>query len=406
MSIGKKILGTTMVLGLGLAGASLVAPSADAAPWAAPVAPLKCGVTAGMTGSLGHFADVAPLTPHASEINYFYQWGYTQGWSIACYENPTLTLSYVASGGTITITGISDGSAYGVIEESPFRNAYAVLQSGTGTDTSTVGYIFKPEQEVTRADNAVWAAHLLLLTLNVVDSTVSPWYTLDATVPYYITQLNASKWALDPGTTPASPNAVTGPDGKCGTSDDGTVAWIKSTSKSWAKFADVAEPGAGGATNNQQYVDQRHYGSIQFLANLIVDLKLDSSCNIVDGQRVTEGWESASDAYKYTWTWKDGSTSSRDFRPNASIARADFAAFMYRIAKVAKQTTATPTLNLSLRAPIDGWYSHQDDVYWLRGAGITTGYPDGLFHGELPVYRQDAAAFYFRMQNYIIYPQF
>jgi hypothetical protein len=398
-----------MVLGLGLAGASLVAPSADAAPLAQPVAPSNCKVTPGLTGSLGTFADVAPTTPHAAEINWFAKQQYTLGWSIACYANPTWSLDYSISGSTITITGISAGSTYGVIEESPFRNAYNTLPDLDGkatTDDYTVGYLYKPENVVTRGDNAVWAATLMLKAIHAVDNSIVVTALNNASYATTFTMLDASKWALKPGSAPAIAaypgNTVAGADDKCGTADDRAVVWVDSTSSSFVKFGDVADPAVTTPTINQRIVDNRHYGSITALANLIVDVKLDSSCNIISGQRLAEGWEGTTGDGSYWWTWKSLAGSKRDFRPDDTLARADFAAFIYRIAKAAKQIGTAPLINLSLSSAIPGYYSHQEDVYWLHGAGITTGYPDGLYHGELPVYRQDAAAFYFRIQNFLI----
>lgn len=40
---------------------------------------------------------------------------------------------------------------------------------------------------------------------------------------------------------------------------------------------------------------------------------------------------------------------------------------------------------------------HQQDIGWLKQEGIATGYSDSTFGGMIPVYRQDMAAFLFRM---------
>lgn len=44
--------------------------------------------------------------------------------------------------------------------------------------------------------------------------------------------------------------------------------------------------------------------------------------------------------------------------------------------------------------------SHREDITWLAFVGITEGYPDGTFRGMTPVYRQDMAAFLYRLSNY------
>ncbi|WP_163146987.1 S-layer homology domain-containing protein [Bifidobacterium ramosum] len=40
---------------------------------------------------------------------------------------------------------------------------------------------------------------------------------------------------------------------------------------------------------------------------------------------------------------------------------------------------------------------HVDDIEWLAGSGISSGYEDGTFHGMTSVYRQDMAAFLYRL---------
>lgn len=42
---------------------------------------------------------------------------------------------------------------------------------------------------------------------------------------------------------------------------------------------------------------------------------------------------------------------------------------------------------------------HADDIRWLGGSGVSTGYPDGTYRGMVSVYRQDMAAFLHRLDQ-------
>ena len=46
---------------------------------------------------------------------------------------------------------------------------------------------------------------------------------------------------------------------------------------------------------------------------------------------------------------------------------------------------------------VNGLTPHVEDIVWLQEQGVTEGYPDGSFGGELPILRQDMAAFLYRM---------
>lgn len=42
---------------------------------------------------------------------------------------------------------------------------------------------------------------------------------------------------------------------------------------------------------------------------------------------------------------------------------------------------------------------HADDIRWLGGSGVSTGYSDGTYRGMVSVYRQDMAAFLHRLDQ-------
>ena len=98
------------------------------------------------------------------------------------------------------------------------------------------------------------------------------------------------------------------------------------------------------------------------------------------------------------WKEADGSSTFRGMNP---VVRQDMAAFLRRLAKLGRKdggvTPKTDFTDVSDATP------HADDVRWLGGSGISTGYrnPNGTwrFEGMTSVYRQDMAAFLHRLDN-------
>ena len=84
------------------------------------------------------------------------------------------------------------------------------------------------------------------------------------------------------------------------------------------------------------------------------------------------------------------------FRGMTSVYRQDMAAFLHRLAsKGGKGKDVEPR---GFRDVTDST-PHADDIRWLGGSGVSTGYPDGSFGGMVSVYRQDMAAFLHRLDS-------
>ena len=86
------------------------------------------------------------------------------------------------------------------------------------------------------------------------------------------------------------------------------------------------------------------------------------------------------------------------FRPLASIARCDMAAFLERLG--ALMGAAEPGEGASF-TDVDGSTPHAASIAWLSGTGITTGFPDGTFRPLDTIVRCDMAAFLHRLDGLI-----
>ena len=99
------------------------------------------------------------------------------------------------------------------------------------------------------------------------------------------------------------------------------------------------------------------------------------------------------------WTLKDG---SREFRPFANVARADMAAFLFRLAKLWGLVTDDwqPTGIVGF-SDVSDKTPHRREILWLAESGISTGWimADGTreFRPFSPVARADMAAFLARL---------
>ncbi|MCR4870222.1 MAG: S-layer homology domain-containing protein [Atopobiaceae bacterium] len=96
------------------------------------------------------------------------------------------------------------------------------------------------------------------------------------------------------------------------------------------------------------------------------------------------------------WVSSDG---SRSFRPMNDVARADMAAFLYRLAGSPSFTPSEQDTSYFTDVTPDT--PHAAEVWWLAHAGISTGWnePDGThtFRPMNSVVRQDMAAFLYRL---------
>lgn len=103
------------------------------------------------------------------------------------------------------------------------------------------------------------------------------------------------------------------------------------------------------------------------------------------------GWLSASGV---STGYSDGT-----FRPLASVARQDMAAFLYRLAG---SPSYTPTEEEMDRfSDVDENTSHYKEILWLASTEITTGFSDGSFRPGASVAREDMAALMRRTYDYL-----
>ena len=93
------------------------------------------------------------------------------------------------------------------------------------------------------------------------------------------------------------------------------------------------------------------------------------------------------------WAESDG---TRTFRGMDSVKRQDMAAFMRRLSRLASRGTDVAPKRFS---DVTASTPHADDIRWLGGSGVSTGYPDGTYRGMVSVYRQDMAAFLHRLDQ-------
>lgn len=83
------------------------------------------------------------------------------------------------------------------------------------------------------------------------------------------------------------------------------------------------------------------------------------------------------------------------FKPYATVTRCDMAAFLRRMAGGSPLTESSSFLDVSDATP------HAEDIMWLAGEGVSTGFPDGTFKPYGTVVRCDMAAFIHRMDGKI-----
>ena len=86
------------------------------------------------------------------------------------------------------------------------------------------------------------------------------------------------------------------------------------------------------------------------------------------------------------------------FRPYASIARCDMAAFLYRF--IGSPAYPSNPSNNKVFSDINASTPHAKEVWWLENSDIATGYSDSTYRPFSSVYRQDMAAFLHRTFNY------
>ena len=115
-----------------------------------------------------------------------------------------------------------------------------------------------------------------------------------------------------------------------------------------------------------------------------------------------EIWWLASTGITTGWDMGD----RQEFRPYASVARADMAAFLYRLAGSPEYKPSESELKAF--RDVNNETSHANEVYWLASAGISKGWTEGdgshTFRPYWTVARADMAAFLHRMSNIGLLP--
>lgn len=131
---------------------------------------------------------------------------------------------------------------------------------------------------------------------------------------------------------------------------------------------------------------------------------------------VSDCTESTPHAYEIAWLvsseitrgWSN-SDGTFQFRPYATVARQDMAAFLYRLVDFLDGKDYVPVRGADPLEFVDVFptdmSSHSQEVAWLASWGISKGWvtPDGTyeFRGMAPVARQDMAAFLHRLYDVV-----
>ena len=161
--------------------------------------------------------------------------------------------------------------------------------------------------------------------------------------------------------------------------DDGSGHVLKATDfvkalTDYDETFDAQAPGEHAATFSDVDTSTSHWDEVTWLA----------ACDVSTG-----------------WTNNDG---TRTFRPYDSVARADMAAFLFRLARrwgiVEDDWQASAEQQVIFR-DVNASTPHAREIWWLADVGISGGWETGSGHREFRPYatvaRQDMAAFLFRL---------
>ncbi|MDI3331010.1 MAG: S-layer homology domain-containing protein [Micrococcus sp.] len=172
------------------------------------------------------------------------------------------------------------------------------------------------------------------------------------------------------------------------------------------------------ASCGPQFTDNRpgsgHFTAIQWMACEKISVGYSSDQTFRKNQDVTRG-ETAQFIYKLSavtrradgTAFKDVKTAyadaidwfadreisvgytDRTFRPNQSVSRGEFAAFLYRLADPTgyRAPAASPFKDMTPRS------ANYEAITWLRSQGVTSGYADSTFRQTQNISRAEAAAF-------------
>ncbi len=122
----------------------------------------------------------------------------------------------------------------------------------------------------------------------------------------------------------------------------------------------------------------------------------------IDRQRFADITPDTPHFKEICWAGSEGIAQGWDdktFRGLESVARQDMAAFLYRLAG---SPSYVPGASDAQRfADVTAATPHAKEIWWLADAGITEGFSDGTFRGLAPVARQDMAAFLHRLHVFM-----
>lgn len=201
---------------------------------------------------------------------------------------------------------------------------------------------------------------------------------------------------VDLSASNSSSGSITFSDVNSDTPHSADIVWLgeNGISTGWAKF--------GGRRTFQPYAKIARADMAAFLYRLAgsPDYEAPSVSPFKDVNASTSHYKEicwlASQGISEGWTEADG---TKTFRPYSNTARADMAAFLYRLAKSPQYDESSFTGF----SEVDSSTPHYKEICWLYSAGISTGWneSDGsmTFRAWNNIARADMAAFLHRMRN-------
>lgn len=165
----------------------------------------------------------------------------------------------------------------------------------------------------------------------------------------------------------------------------------------WMAYSGISEgwTEANGSNSYRPYQEVARCDMAAFLYRVAGKPEFTPSAQ--DWRRFADVTEQTPHAREILWLAKSGiSTGFPDgrYKPYATVARCDMAAFLHRMAGSLPPATAGPQfIDVSTDTP------HAEHIAWLSGEGVSTGFPDGTFRPYETVVRCDMSAFLHRMRE-------
>lgn len=345
------------------------------------------------------FSDVTWSTPHAREIWWLASTGITTGWVEAdgtCTFRPGSTVVradmaaflFRLAGSPSFEQGEDDAERFAdVTAETPHVRevwwlAYAGISTGWEEEDGSV--TFRPASEVARADMAAFL-HRIVATGAYLPSAEHR-YLFDDNGILQIgwSEYGGSTYYSSPSTGALYAGGFFEVDGVTYSfDDDGALVkgWAVSNGNVFYFDPQTGEMATGGP---------------------IAICGLAAPIAAASGSSFADVWDSTPHAEDINWMLWSGvsagwvaSNGSRTYRPEATVVRADMAAFLYRLA--GSPVFEPSDQDLTRFSDVDASTPHAREIWWLASSGISTGYGDGTFRPYATVVRQDMAAFLYRL---------